>query len=466
MATQIKISELPLASESALSLAADDRFIFNNDNVNTQTIKFANLVDAICEQNLTFTGNCQFTQKIVGPDGGDIQVGLDDLVDVQFQNVTSGQVMTYSGTQWINRDVKDVALQLDSLSVVVSDTPSGGGNLTYDNTSGEFTFTPAVEGSFTPNSISVVTSTAASGGGALAYNPSNSVFTFTPADAYTKAESYSKNEVDTFLAGKPNASNVYTKTEVDTALAAKASNVLVGVANGATNLGSFTGSTINANQNVKQCIQQLETAIESIDTSASYTKAETDTLLDAKVDVDGGITVVTTAPLGGGNLAYTSGTLNYQPADLSGLATTASLATVATTGSYTDLLNIPAAVDSYTKAEANALLDAKVDINGGLSVTNTTPSGTGSLSYNDNGTFTFQPADLTGYALLANPTFTGAPSAPTAAAGTNTTQLATTEFVTAGIAANNAAYIAVADLKTLVAGAADYAAFQTAIAAL
>ena len=105
MATQIKISELPLANESALSLAADDRFIFNNDNVNTQTIKFANLVDAICEQNLTFTGNCQFTQKIVGPDGGDIQVGLDDLVDVQLQLHHGSRCVALhpSGTQFIHQ---------------------------------------------------------------------------------------------------------------------------------------------------------------------------------------------------------------------------------------------------------------------------------------------------------------------------------------------------------------------------
>ena len=112
MATQIKISELPLANESALSLAADDRLIFNNDNVNTQTIKFANFVDAILEQNLTFKGNCSFLQPITGPNGGDIQVGLDDLVDVQFQNVQSGQIIQYAGTQWINVDVSDVALNL------------------------------------------------------------------------------------------------------------------------------------------------------------------------------------------------------------------------------------------------------------------------------------------------------------------------------------------------------------------
>ena len=41
-------------------------------------------------------------------------------------------------------------------------------------------------------------------------------------------------------------------------------------------------------------------------------------------------------------------------------------------------------------------------------------------------------------ATLASPTFTGTPAAPTATAGTNTTQLATTAFVTTGIA--NAAY--------------------------
>jgi hypothetical protein len=38
--------------------------------------------------------------------------------------------------------------------------------------------------------------------------------------------------------------------------------------------------------------------------------------------------------------------------------------------------------------------------------------------------------DLSSKAPLASPTFTGTPAAPTASAGTNTTQLATTAFVT------------------------------------
>lgn len=45
-------------------------------------------------------------------------------------------------------------------------------------------------------------------------------------------------------------------------------------------------------------------------------------------------------------------------------------------------------------------------------------------------------------ATIDSPTFTGVPAAPTASAGTNTTQLATTEFVTAAVNAANAAAFA------------------------
>ena len=48
-------------------------------------------------------------------------------------------------------------------------------------------------------------------------------------------------------------------------------------------------------------------------------------------------------------------------------------------------------------------------------------------------------ADITNKAGLASPTFTGTPAAPTASQGTNTTQLATTAFVNAEIAADTAA---------------------------
>lgn len=44
------------------------------------------------------------------------------------------------------------------------------------------------------------------------------------------------------------------------------------------------------------------------------------------------------------------------------------------------------------------------------------------------------------YAPLASPTFTGTPAAPTAAGGTNTTQIATTAFVTAAISTGGGSY--------------------------
>jgi len=46
-----------------------------------------------------------------------------------------------------------------------------------------------------------------------------------------------------------------------------------------------------------------------------------------------------------------------------------------------------------------------------------------------NSSFTGTGTSLANYALLASPTFTGTPAAPTAAADTNTTQLATTAYV-------------------------------------
>lgn len=48
------------------------------------------------------------------------------------------------------------------------------------------------------------------------------------------------------------------------------------------------------------------------------------------------------------------------------------------------------------------------------------------------GAVTLVVGDVSGAAPLASPTFTGIPAGPTAAPGTNTTQLATTAFVTAG----------------------------------
>jgi hypothetical protein len=53
------------------------------------------------------------------------------------------------------------------------------------------------------------------------------------------------------------------------------------------------------------------------------------------------------------------------------------------------------------------------------------------------GAVTLAVADVSGAAPLASPALTGTPTAPTATGGTNTTQIATTAFVTAAIPTNN-----------------------------
>lgn len=63
-------------------------------------------------------------------------------------------------------------------------------------------------------------------------------------------------------------------------------------------------------------------------------------------------------------------------------------------------------------------------------------SSVGTSGIVDLGTILTSHQDISGKANVASPSFTGTPAAPTAAAGTNTTQIATTEFV--GTAITNA----------------------------
>jgi hypothetical protein len=76
------------------------------------------------------------------------------------------------------------------------------------------------------------------------------------------------------------------------------------------------------------------------------------------------------------------------------------------------------------------------------------------------------PADLAAKAPLASPAFTGTPTAPTAALGTNTTQLATTAFIQAAIAALlNSAPGALDTLDELAAALGDDANFAATMTA-
>jgi len=125
------------------------------------------------------------------------------------------------------------------------------------------------------------------------------------------------------------------------------------------------------------------------------------------------------------------GTVVLTTSDIGGLAT------VASTGSYTDLSNkptiptVPSNVSAFTN-DANYATQSYVN-------TQIADIPAGVTSFNSRtGAVTLTSTDISnaGGALLAGPTFTGVPSAPTASTGTSSTQLATTAFVHAVVAAS------------------------------
>jgi hypothetical protein len=134
-----------------------------------------------------------------------------------------------------------------------------------------------------------------------------------------QSTTYTKTEVNALIpdiSGKANTSDVYTKTQVDTALSSKANTSDV-----------YTTTQVDTKLSNKA------------NTSDVYSKTDVDTALAKKVDTTSLATVATTG-------SYT---------DLSGTPT---LATVATTGSYTDLSNKPTV---YTESEVDELLDDKAN---------------------------------------------------------------------------------------------------------
>jgi hypothetical protein len=111
-------------------------------------------------------------------------------------------------------------------------------------------------------------------------------------------------------------------------------------------------------------------------------------------------------------------------------ATSLGLAAVATTGAYSSLTGTPA---PYTLPAATTGALGGVIVGSGLSVTSGTVSANVVSVAGRTGAITLSVTDVSGAAALASPALSGVPTAPTATAGTNTTQIATTAFVQAAV---------------------------------
>jgi len=106
-------------------------------------------------------------------------------------------------------------------------------------------------------------------------------------------------------------------------------------------------------------------------------------------------------------------------------------ALVAPIGSIYQRLDGGSGTSLYIKESGDGLNTGWVPVNGGAGSPVTSVFGRTGAVVAVSGDYTV--GQVTGAAPLASPTFTGVPAGPTAAPGTNTTQLATTAFVQAAV---------------------------------
>lgn len=214
-----------------------------------------------------------------------IITSLAALTDTSVATATSGQVLSYDGAVWTASTPAAVAQALDDLTNVSAATPSNGQALVWNGSAWVPGAVAADIGSTSINALSDVdtVSVAPTNGQALVWDGTN----FVPGTVASTGGSMA------------------TLTDVDVT-------------------GAVTGSVLK--YNATSSVWEVGT-----DDSGSGGIALTD------------LSANTLAPSGTGTLTYnnTLGLFTLTPPDLSSYATTASLATVATSGAYGDLTGTP-----------------------------------------------------------------------------------------------------------------------------
>lgn len=187
------------------------------------------------------------------------------------------------------------------------------------------------------------------------------------------------------------------------------------VANTGTGAGVYKDSTV-VGDNTQFNLRKIKSSNSSV------------TVTEGTNEID--LTVVAATPPDGSETKVTAGT----NVTVTGVGTIASPYIVNSTvtggaGTVTDVaaLTLGTTGTDLSSSVANGTTTPVITLN----VPTASASNRGVLSTTDWSTFN-------GKAPLASPTFTGIPAAPTAAPGTNTTQVATTAFVTAAVTASGA----------------------------
>ena len=165
----------------------DGKIFFKNDNNAITTIASSQFIsDLNAHKNNTSNphnvtkgdiglGNVQNTSDAEKVISEPTRVALSEKADKSD---------TYTKSEVDQEILNSSGISLDDLSVAaVEGTPSGNGALTYNNQTGEFTYTPPAlseQGGITLSSLSVGTEGTASGNGAISYDNNSGEFTYTP----------------------------------------------------------------------------------------------------------------------------------------------------------------------------------------------------------------------------------------------------------------------------------------------
>jgi hypothetical protein len=120
-----------------------------------------------------------YTGQVLNFEAGDNVVLTPEVTTKTITIGTTG----LATTAYVDSEIAaNTGVDLTAFSVGAENLPSGNGSISYDNTTGVFTYTPPDTSSFISlGGLSVTTGTA-SGSGSLTYNNVNGVFTFRPAD--------------------------------------------------------------------------------------------------------------------------------------------------------------------------------------------------------------------------------------------------------------------------------------------
>ena len=113
---------------------------------------------------------------------------------------TVGQVLASDGSNTVDFVTLDPFIELTDLSVIGNAAASGAGTISYNNTNGQFQYTPPTAGGIGAAVLTDLSvTTAAAGSAALSYNNSTGVFTYTPPDlsSYLTSETFTSLVQDT-----------------------------------------------------------------------------------------------------------------------------------------------------------------------------------------------------------------------------------------------------------------------------